>query len=803
MIIEAKPKYRPDIDGLRAIAVLSVFFYHLKAKYRPGGFAGVDVFFVISGYVVSGALYGINATSVGQYLSLFYSKRLARLMPALMAVLIATSMLSVLFIPRAWLSMLSEITGSYAFFGLSNWLLEKNTETYFSVRSEFNPFTHTWSLGVEEQFYLIFPLLFYVWNLSQNKKHFLFKIGRNLIPILTVISFLLCLRWSGDRPGSSFYSVFARFWEMGLGALLFQLMRTHEKWNAPRLLHKMMPWLGLISLGISFIFADANRFPLPWALPAVLGTLALIYSNSKENFLRNALSYKYLVWIGVRSYSLYLWHWPVIVLFRWTLGIESEASHILALALSFALAECSYRWIETPFRHFTPERTKLKRRIFAYLVFIGLCWTGKQKLYEKQNSISINDVTRNFRTWYPEVFQPEGAITPCRATYSVQGFPFGEMIQFKPQCTHDQKETVLFVFGDSHAKAYSPMLMKLASETQTTVNLYTGGGCPYLDLRVPFVDRTDPICLGFWKEAQADALKKIQPNDILFLASLRMIRFGDQWEFFKDRNPNEMNYSSQSLDKMIQSQKEALNWLRPFSEKGVRIIFEAPKPNFRSPPFRCSQWFDSGNPICQPGLTIERSVLESLRDPVVTSEIEIAKEVKGVEIWDPFPLLCPKDQCSPYSNNQSNFFDGDHISARGNDLLYPYFVQLIHNSSPKIPEQHSFFSTSKDITFKNWSLSQNAGRIMTDSSARIQFQVKNPLLFPNSLSIYFKRKELKEPSRISLMLNGKVLFNGTMPTTAHVDATFDRGVLGKGPNIFDVASSSNPKDNEIVYLSFK
>ncbi len=158
-----KTTYRPDIDGLRAVAVLSVVLYHLHGVWLPGGYGGVDIFFVISGFVVASSLAASKVDSFAGFLGEFYARRLARILPALVAVLISTALMSTLFIPKAWLSEFADSTARYAFFGLSNLIMQNNADTYFAPRAEFNPFTHTWSLGVEEQYYLLAPLFVYFW----------------------------------------------------------------------------------------------------------------------------------------------------------------------------------------------------------------------------------------------------------------------------------------------------------------------------------------------------------------------------------------------------------------------------------------------------------------------------------------------------------------------------------------------------------------------------------------------------------------------------------------------------------------
>jgi len=155
-------RYRPDIDGLRALSVLGVLVYHLDHAWLPGGFTGVDVFFVISGFVVTGSMHARTPESFGAFLADFYARRLARIIPALVLTLGVTTLLDVLFIPESWLSSQDVTLGLSAFFGFSNWVLQKGQETYFTPRVDYNPYLHTWSLGVEEQFYLLAPVLLFL-----------------------------------------------------------------------------------------------------------------------------------------------------------------------------------------------------------------------------------------------------------------------------------------------------------------------------------------------------------------------------------------------------------------------------------------------------------------------------------------------------------------------------------------------------------------------------------------------------------------------------------------------------------------
>lgn len=215
--------YIYGIDGLRAMAVLAVIIYHLNNSTLPGGFAGVDVFFVISGYVISRSLSDSESTDFIDYLLGFYKRRIIRILPALLLCLLVTTIASVLFIPYSWLSGLNEKTGLAAFFGISNFVFVIFNDGYFAPRGEFNPFLHTWSLAVEEQFYVIFPLIYFAWLNYRNNKNIYGILSRYTLVILLVASLAFSYFETFSNHDRAFFLLPSRFWELASGAFLFQL----------------------------------------------------------------------------------------------------------------------------------------------------------------------------------------------------------------------------------------------------------------------------------------------------------------------------------------------------------------------------------------------------------------------------------------------------------------------------------------------------------------------------------------------------------------------------------------------------
>jgi peptidoglycan/LPS O-acetylase OafA/YrhL len=672
-----KAPYFVHIDGLRALAVLAVMAYHLNPVWLPGGFSGVDIFFVISGFVVSASVVKLNVSAFSQFLLVFYSRRVQRIVPALMVCLVVTCLLSALFIPQAWLSEKSRITGLAAFLGFSNFVLAQTGNDYFSPTAEFNPFTHTWSLGVEEQFYLIFPMLFFSWIASDR--------GRKRSALLFAMAALASIAaafWLGRQHSPyAFYMIVSRFWELAAGVLLYQYIASSgssRSFKSPAaLVSGVMASAALIVIG--FLFSSPVEFPFPGAIPAVAGTLGLLYFLHEvpaNNWIARPLTNRTAVFIGKISYSLYLWHWPVFVLFKWTVGTESALLRIAALGIAFVLAIASYYLIETRIRHSAYlHQTSRGARLAAGLVLIAVCFSVSAIVAKTQNRISLSTVSRNADDWDTHVSRATGSFGACEVGKGTERLQ-GGMIYVLSRTNCPQAAPVknrLYVIGDSHAGQFDLMLRKYALQTGKQVLVYSAAGCAVIGLRAPMAE--DEKCKSGTTVALNDVLGRINSGDTIFLASLRLQRFGDQWAKF-DETP-ESTSSPRAVAERKAAEHEAVNILSQFSAKGARIIFSGPTPVFRAPAFRCSDWFNKMNPICAHGLEVKKSEIERYREPVLQSIANISREVQGVRLWDPFPTLCPGDVCSASRDGLPLFFDGDHLSAYSNTLLFTEFVRFV------------------------------------------------------------------------------------------------------------------------------
>lgn len=683
---DTRQRYFPYIDGLRAVAVLAVIAYHLDARLLPGGFTGVDVFFVISGFVVSASMAHLHRPQPLEYLAYFYSRRIRRIAPALIACLMVTGIASALFIPQAWLSDTSTAVGRWAFVGLSNFVLLRTDGDYFSPKVEFNPYTHTWSLGVEEQFYVLFPLLFFAWAFGARGR----KVSMALFAAGLMASLGYVIHVAEARPALAFYMLTTRFWQLAAGVLLFQVLASARRAEGtPRLpahVATLGAFVSLALLGYSLVTARAGHSPWPDSIPAVLGTLGLLgflYRPNAGGPLRSLLECTPARWIGRLSYSLYLWHWPVFVLMRWTVGLESLPTQVVALTVTFGLAALSYYFIETPFRRAAVFRNAHKLAVIGVGVIAIFAFMGAyRKIGRMQPDLSLSVTARNADDWYPMGRETDAVYPDCAAAGHLENVAGVDVrVYSKSSCTAPPAHGRMFVIGDSHAAAYMGLYAKLAVESGRDVYLYTRAGCSFVSLQ-PGRDYKVPHCREFGDAALADVQTRAKPGDVLFLAALRLPRYADQWVSFDPEQVRSTMFSEDAVAARKEAEQTARDMLKPLAERGIAIVFEAPKPVFRSPPYRCADWFSRGNPACRDGLTMQRAQLEALREPVLTSFANIAAQVPGVSVWDPFPILCPGPTCRVEDGGHPLYFDADHISGYANRKLMPAFMAHLSAAPP-------------------------------------------------------------------------------------------------------------------------
>ena len=627
---------------------------------------------MISGYVVSKSVAEREWGGFWRYLGQFYARRMVRILPALVLCLLATTLASVLLIPESWLSSTVEKTGLAAFFGLSNFALVWLNDGYFSPRVEYNPFVHTWSLGVEEQFYVLFPLLFWFW-LRWRRQAAVVQPGwaLSVLPVLALVSLGFAYAWGQSRPDWAYYLLPARFWELAAGAMLYQWhcrLAARAQLTAPA---RGWAWLGLGLMVAGFVWAEPARFPYPWAFLPVLGTLFLLHAiGSPRQAVPGGpawLQQPLVAYLGRISYALYLWHWPVYTLLRWTIGLDAPATRLLAVALTVALAAVSYHGFEMPLRRagWLARRAPLTR-VVAGLLLVAAGYGLAQQAYVHRSELSLS-VTANAREWYPYPW-PVSNVNEAERRFAGRN---------------------LFVIGNSHAGAYHTMLHEAEQRLGLKLHLFPIGACTMGHLL--YVIGDEPGCRRTIEDLMNYINERGQPGDIVFFASLRTPRLSDQWVRFNPEQVLQQSQSAEAEQARLQALAENAELIERLQAPGLQVLFDAPKLVFLGPLYRCADAFNRNNPVCAGGLAVERNFLLTLREPVMASLTTLQARYANVHLWDPFAALCPPEHtaCAPRdAQGRPLFFDGDHLSAWGNDTLYPEFAQVLARmwqANPPLP----------------------------------------------------------------------------------------------------------------------
>lgn len=475
----ARTKYRADVDGLRAIAVLSVLFYHGGIAAISGGYVGVDVFFVISGFVITTKL--VEEIDQGAFsIASFYVRRIRRILPALVTVILGCAVAATIFFLPDALSDFSRSVVATATF-VSNMYFWKNSG-YFSIAAFDRPLLHTWSLAIEEQFYIVIPIALFL--AVKYARHWAFA----LFAAVAALSLALSIFMVDRAPTADFFVLPTRAWELLLGVLV-----ALAPWAPPS--HRLMREAIVVSAFALIVFAvvtytPTTPFPGMAALAPTVGTAALIYLGKKgpPTSVASALSVKPLVGIGLISYSLYLFHWPIIVFARYALLRELQGWEIAAaLGLSFLLSILSYHYIETPFRR--PKRPVTRNHLFfgtaavlAGLVVLGtggISTGGLSFLHPAYAKTAIGgqgmDLWRD-RRCFLELDQPASAWA-------------GDLCVRTAGARHNA-----VLWGDSFAAQYVDGLLANRKNLTRNIVQYTSAGCPPV---LSYRSYAQPACHDF------------------------------------------------------------------------------------------------------------------------------------------------------------------------------------------------------------------------------------------------------------------------------------------------------------------
>ena len=625
--VSKKSGYRPEIDGVRALAVISVIINHFNKKLLPSGYLGVDIFFVISGYVISSSLYNSSAKNFADFILGFYSRRVKRLVPALILCVLLTSVLICFFDPNPQASL---ITGGASLFGLSNLYLFKLATDYFGASAQLNAFTHTWSLGVEEQFYAFFPLILWLTGFARRHSTGL----RNLVCVLGFLAY-----WSLDlfvrdgmlqSPGA-FFLMKARFWELSAGALVFVGLDSVPSVRTVRSLIVLFSLAGAL-------FAPA-RYSVFTTIVVVLLTALLIASLRPQTLGYKILAHPTAVYIGTISYSLYLWHWSILVLSRWTIGIRWWCAPLQAGLMLF-LAATSYRYVENPMRHarWSPIRWKsILYGIAASACAAGLIviltkplgrrlYTGRAPKLAALGSQSLIDnymVPDKSSSWRGE---------ECVLTGNAQ---VGKIIPIEG-CTlgdfSSAKHRVL-VMGNSFSAAFVQAFDELVMSDGYSVTITSVWGAS----PVPEIPNSGP-----WEKAADYYWGEVFPS------LLSHLRVGDSVFFINDIAAHLPESASDvSEQKFLRQLSEGLaQFSQRLSERGIRLVVLDGLPFAREaecePAIAKQQWFAPFGGPCH--FISKQQTLR--RRAELDKMLNTLRNQRKITVVDLIDVFCPGNVCT-------------------------------------------------------------------------------------------------------------------------------------------------------------
>lgn len=633
---------RPDIQGLRALAVIAVVAYHAGLPI-PGGFVGVDIFFVISGFVITTMLYREYEGTGRIRFSKFYIQRFKRLTPALAVLISVTLLLSAAILSPEGPQQMVASTAVAAVLSIANFQISRSSGGYFAPAAELNPLLNTWSLSVEEQFYLFFPALMALgWFLARRQWHLraspLFLTGS-----IAVLSFVLALvasmGWSfrGSDLLIGFYSPLSRAWEFAAGAILALVIANRAKSPVPQLSSTLaIGGLGML-IAAFWLINENTSFPGIWTLLPVIGTLFLLDAGFRgNNYVTTLLSSRPLVLFGDWSYSVYLWHWPFIVLsvYLWP---TTEYVAVLAALVSLGPALFSYHWIEQPFRQriFT-SRIRLTVTAAAFMatpvllafsvIFIANNYWLPRWSEGERHVVVAPKTTQNFMS----TSNLDITYFPCREKFI--NLDSGQMDELTA-CAESNPDTDVSVaiVGDSHA---SHLLFGLShANTKNNVALYTYYGPPVKQ-----------------EEIMAKFLQ-----DIVLTPSIKTVIVSASWT---TRNVPESGL---------------VETIRSLTSSGKKVFVVDDVPHF---PFHADMCKYGASPLIPISrCTMDYEDFERVYNTYYGTLKSAADQVPGSKILHSARYFCNDTTCDMTNDNFLMYSDTNHLNQGGSMYVVDQLLQ--------------------------------------------------------------------------------------------------------------------------------
>jgi len=645
--------YRPDIDGLRAIAILAVVAYHAFPNIFYAGFIGVDIFFVISGYLITSVIFSGLVKEEFSFFD-FYTKRVRRIFPALLIALTFLLLVGWIgFTANIYEGVGQHIRGASTF--TSNFLLWRESG-YFDRSADTKPLLHLWSLGIEEQFYLLWPLLLY----------FLYKFKKNLF-LFTVVFMVFSFSINahqiyGDKVGA-FYAPYGRVWELLIGASLALYECTYKGDSSQKIVGNFFvsfaPFIGAVFILIGFIWIDeASLFPGFFALLPTLGAFLIILGRSSWVNTR-FLSNKILVWFGLISYPLYIWHWILLSTAKLVINpsLEIEIT-ITIILLSVALAWLTYKFFELPIRSIQPSKSSAV--LISLMVFVGICGHVIAVNDGFKGRYKANDNDRVIRVVPADKVHPN--LINCS---NIFGSLSGNSKAYST-CIATSKNPNFVILGDSHA---NHLLYGFANSEdlfwQNTMLLSTASCAP----AIGFSDTSK------WCPAALEvSLNEIAKNSNIKTIVIASSKYTNGTDYL-----SLLNGYRKTISNLVSLEKRVIFFIDPIGlpldqtfhgydpeaciiDKGLYL-----KALMQRVPDWCNGiQMASYNFSNEKGLDVYWKFINELK-----------REFPNVIFYDPNRILCNKDVCSVFNDGKLLYEDFGHLSIYGSKFIVDDFVKII------------------------------------------------------------------------------------------------------------------------------
>jgi len=673
----SQANYRQEINGLRAISIIAVIANHINERIFPNGFLGVDVFFVISGYVITSSILSKPNEPLARFLGEFYSRRFKRLYPSLLTMVLITSVISCFFIREP---MIFLQTGFTSLFGASNFFLLSQNLDYFAPSTDLNPFAHTWSLGVEEQFYLIFPL--FVWVLRHLQVKWTRLMTCSLISIaLSSSAFFLTL---STQSIESHYLLQYRAWELAAGSLAFL---HNTKSRKIRLKLRFVSEIGLallifLTIGPKLADLRVTKFALVF-----LTALLLVYLNERD-LANRVLTFKPIIKIGLISYALYLWHQPVLTLSKWTIGQHFWLIPI-QISLIYAIANFSYKWIEQPI--IFAKILKSTKKTFSLIIgtsalVMSIIFSFWRPLITElpmhsyfflgnENQKQLADAPIDFydsrsKKWAKNCHTSDRSIDALSGKWTLE-------TDFLKNCLNGDQSNLIAFVGDSHTLSMFPIAIDLSNSKKATTFILSRDGCAY-----PSQGRTSRSgCDETMSNTSEFLLQKMQINSSpdAIIATSRLL------SHFAAGGPHSGQFGTGNTPSAIRANLKA--YINELSELAAKLqlsddylIVTAPLPYFPDLETELceAQWFRPNSLKSSACFGTPKVELLRQREEVMSQLNDLSGRFKNMIIFDVFNLLCPDSEvCRPKLKDEFTYSDADHLSAAGARILIAPLVETL------------------------------------------------------------------------------------------------------------------------------